>query len=70
MQWPTSALTQTAGADNLITISVSQSNGVEEDALRLELTNTSSAPATTGWNDYTYIYGSTTVLPNDAVPNP
>jgi hypothetical protein len=32
-------------------------------------TNTSAAPATTGWNDYTFLNGTTT-LNNDAVPNP
>jgi hypothetical protein len=46
------------------------------------LTNTSAAPPTTGWNDYTYIIGTgTPAIPpnppnlaglynNDGVPNP
>jgi hypothetical protein len=63
-------LTQTANADNLITISISQTSGSEDGALRLELTNTSAAPAATGWNDYSYFFGSTTVLNSDAVGNP
>jgi hypothetical protein len=70
MQWPTSDLTQTSGGDNVISIGMSQPDGASDDALRLELTNTSAAPATSGWNDYTYISGSTTTLNNDAAPNP
>ena len=69
MQWPASVLSA-AGLDNVMTIGVSQTNGVEEDALRLELTNNSAAPSSTGWNDYTYVPGSTSTAPNDAVPNP
>jgi hypothetical protein len=69
MQWPTSDLTQTAGADNVISIGMSQPDGASDDALRLELTNTSAAPATTGWNDYTFLNGATT-LNNDTITNP
>jgi hypothetical protein len=69
MQWPASVL-KAAGQDNVMTISASQTDGVEDDALRLELTNNSANPASTGWNDYTYIAGSTTTLNNDALPNP
>jgi hypothetical protein len=73
MEWPASALNQTPGGSNEITISMSQADGAEDDALRLELTNTSSNPTATGWNDYTYIYGSGSTqytLNNDAIPNP
>jgi hypothetical protein len=73
MEWPASALNQTPGGSNEITISMSQADGAEDDALRLELTNTSSNPTVTGWNDYTYIYGSGSTqytLNNDAIPNP
>jgi hypothetical protein len=69
MQWPTSNLTQAAGADNVITIGLSQVDGASDDALRLELTNTAADPATTGWNDYTFVNGTTT-FNNDAVGNP
>jgi rhamnogalacturonan endolyase len=69
MQWPTSDLVQTAGGDNVISIGMSQPDGASDDALRLELTNTSADPATTGWHDYTFLNGTTT-LNNDAVPNP
>jgi hypothetical protein len=69
MQWPTSDLTQSSGGDNAISIGMSQADGASDDALRLELTNTSAAPATTGWNDYTFLNGTTT-FNNDALANP
>jgi hypothetical protein len=72
MQWPASVL-NAVGADNVLTISMSQVSGSEDDAVRLELSNTGAAPATTGWNDYTYVYGgggTQFTLNNDALPNP
>lgn len=73
-QWPASAL-KPAGENNVLTIGVSQPQGDEDDALRLELTNTSAAPSVRGWNDYSFVTagatgGSVTVSPNDAIPNP
>jgi hypothetical protein len=73
MEFPASALNQTPGGSNEITISMSQTYGSEDDAIRLELTNSTSNPSVTGWQDYTYIYGSGATqytLNNDAVPNP
>jgi hypothetical protein len=81
MEWPVSALNQTVGGSNEITVSMSQEYGAEDDAWRLELTNTSSNPTVTGWNDYTYVIGTGTpaatappnssgLLNNDAIPNP
>jgi hypothetical protein len=69
MEFPASDLNQTPGGSNEITISVTQ-EGLEDDAWRLELTNNTSNPATTGWNDYTYTSPSKTTAPNDAIPNP
>jgi rhamnogalacturonan endolyase len=72
-QWPVSAL-MPAGENNALTISTSQPEGDEDDALRLELTNTSAAQSVRGWNDYSFVTagagGSVTVPPNDAIPNP
>jgi hypothetical protein len=71
-QFPVSALSA-ANLDNLLTISTSQTYGAMDDAIRLELTNNSAAPSTTGWNDYEYVSTSSTSnnLPaNDTVPNP
>jgi hypothetical protein len=45
-----------AGVDNQIT--VSQSEDDADNALRLELSNAAAVPATTGWNNYMYVYGS------------
>jgi hypothetical protein len=73
MEFPASALNPLPGASNELTISMSQTYGSEDDALRLELTNSTSNPTVTGWNDYTYIYGSGSnqyTLNNDAGPNP
>ena len=83
MEFPASALNQTPGGSNEFTISMSSSgDGVQDDALRLELTNNTSNPTVTGWNDYTYIIGtgnpaipplppnSSGLNNNDAVPNP
>ncbi len=44
-----------------------------DDALRLELTNTSAAPSVTGWNDYEFVGTSSTsqnIPANDTLPNP
>ncbi|HZZ27302.1 MAG TPA: polysaccharide lyase family protein [Pirellulales bacterium] len=65
-QFPVSDLS-TTGTDNEIDFGVSaHTNGVMYDALRMEITNTSASPSTTGWDDYTYINGSSTTAPNDA----
>jgi autotransporter-associated beta strand protein len=49
------------------TFSVSgHTDGVMYDAMRMEITNTSADPTTTGWEDYTYINGSAQTAPNDA----
>jgi autotransporter-associated beta strand protein len=65
-QFPTSDL-NAVGTDNEFTFSVSAHEyGVMYDALRMEITNTSASPTVTGWDDYTYINGSTQVAPNDA----
>jgi hypothetical protein len=69
MEFPASYLNQTPGGSNEITIGLTQ-EGSEDDAWRLELTNNTSNPASTGWNDYTYISPSITTPPNDSVSNP
>ena len=68
-QWNTSQLNP-PGQDNVITLTVNRPNGVMYDALRMEITNQSAAPATTGWNDYEFLYGSTYVGANDGAENP
>jgi hypothetical protein len=71
-QFPVSSL-KPAGEDNVLTLGVSQTYGAMDDALRLELTNTSAAPSVTGWNDYEFVGTSSTsqnIPANDTVPNP
>jgi hypothetical protein len=73
MEFPVSALNATVGADNVISISMSSSGSAEDDALRLELSNTGANPTTTGWNDYTYINSKASTpaaYNNDLIPNP
>jgi hypothetical protein len=73
-QWPASVL-KPDGQNNSLTIGVSQTQGDEDDALRLELTNMPATPSVSGWNDYSFVTAgamgtSVTVPPNDTVPNP
>jgi len=72
-QWPVSAL-NTAGADNVITITAAGTGTTFEensdDALRLELSTNGANPTVTGWYDYSFVTSGTTTAANDAVPNP
>ena len=65
LQWDMSDL-NAAGADDEITLSVNRLNGVMWDAFRMEVSNTGANPATTGWDDYEFLYNSTDVLVDDA----
>jgi hypothetical protein len=57
-----------AGMGDVLTLSPSShTNGIMYDALRMEITNTSANPSTTGWFDYNYISGSTQIPQNDSV---
>jgi autotransporter-associated beta strand protein len=65
-QFPESDL-NAPGTDNEVTFGVSShTDGVMYDAIRMEITNTSAAPSTTGWYDYTYINGSSSTAPVDS----
>ena len=56
------------GTDDEFTFGVSNhGDGVMYDALRMEITNTSANPTTTGWHDYTYINGSSQTAPVDSI---
>jgi hypothetical protein len=66
-QFPSSDLLA-PGSNDEFTFSVSQTDGVMYDAMRLEITNQSADPAVTGWHDYAWITGSNTqTAANDAV---
>jgi hypothetical protein len=66
-QFPTSDLNAAGAADEFTFGVSSHTDGVMYDALRMEITNTSAAPGTTGWYDYTYINGSSQTPQADAV---
>jgi hypothetical protein len=69
-QFPVADLSA-AGLDNVLTFGLSNhTDGVMYDAIRMEITNTSANPTTTGWYDYTYINGSTQVPQDDSVALP
>jgi autotransporter-associated beta strand protein len=58
-QWPVADL-NAAGVQDQLTFSVDTTDGVMYDALRMEITNTSANPNTTGFHDYEYINGAPT----------
>jgi len=68
-QWPLGAL-NAPGADNLLSLSVDQSQGVMYDALRMEIAGASAAPATRAWYDYEYVTAGTYAPANDSKSNP
>lgn len=68
-QWDTSAL-HPEGQDNTLTITVNSTQGDQDDALRLELTNTSADPAVRGWHDYEFLYQATDTKAADSMANP
>jgi hypothetical protein len=65
-EFPTTDL-NAPGSANTFTFTVTSGDGVMYDALRMEITNTSANPATTGWYDYEYITATTQTFQNDAV---
>ncbi len=67
-EWPTSDLSA-PGTDNVLTLQANKNWGDSWDAFRMEITNQSANPATTGWNDYEYISGSSDVPANDSIPS-
>jgi hypothetical protein len=68
LEWDKSDLNP-PGQDNVLTFNVGRTQGVEYDALRMEISDHSADPAVTGWNDYDYVGASGTKLANDAVSN-
>ena len=57
------------GQDNVPTFNVGRTQGVEYDALRMEISDRSADPATIGWNDYDYVDTNGYKPANDAVGN-
>lgn len=68
-EWPTSDLVA-AGSQDTLTLTVSGNvQGVEYDALRMEVSKTGANPNTTGWHDYAYVTSGTSIAANDAEAN-
>jgi rhamnogalacturonan endolyase len=66
-EWPTSDLVAN-GSDNVLTFTVSGNvQGVEYDALRMEISSTGANPSTTEWHDYAFVTSGTSVAADDAV---
>lgn len=66
-EWPTSDLVA-AGSKDTLTLTVSGNvQGVEYDALRMEISSKGANPNTTGWHDYAYVTSGTSIAANDAV---
>jgi hypothetical protein len=68
LQWDSSVLNP-PGQDNILTFNVGRTQGVEYDALRMEISDRSADPAVTGWNDYDYVDANGFKAANDAVGN-
>jgi autotransporter-associated beta strand protein len=58
------------GTNNAFTFTVDKSGGVMYDALRMEITNTSAAPSSTGWYDYNFISSAGMISQNDQIGLP
>ncbi len=65
-EFPTSDLLA-SGDNNVLTFSVSKSDGVMYDALRMEISSKGANPSTTGWHDYEYVTPSVYTAADDAV---
>jgi len=66
-EWPTSDLVA-AGSKDTLTLTVSgNGQGLEYDALRMEISSKGANPSNTGWHDYEYVTSGTDTAANDAV---
>jgi hypothetical protein len=66
-EWPTSDLVANGSQDTL-QLSVSGNvQGVEYDALRMEISQSGANPNTTGWYDYEYVTSGTHIAADDAL---
>ncbi len=66
-EWPTSDLVAAGSKDSLVLTVSGNVQGVEYDALRMEISATGANPNTTGWRDYAYVSSGTSIAADDAV---
>jgi hypothetical protein len=68
-EWPTSDLVASGSQDTLELSVAGNVQGVEYDALRMEVSKTGANPNTTGWHDYEYVTSGTYIAADNAVSN-
>ncbi len=68
-EWPTSDLVAAGSKDTLELTVAGNVQGVEYDALRMEISSKGANPSNTGWHDYEYVTSGTYTAANDAVAN-
>ena len=67
-EWPTSDLAAPGSQDTLaLTVGNNAQEGVEYDALRMEISSRGANPTNTGWHDYEYVTSGSYVAANNAV---
>jgi len=67
-EWPTSDLEASGNQDTLeLTVGSNAQEGVEYDALRMEVSSKGANPNTTGWHDYEYVTSGTYIAANNSV---
>jgi hypothetical protein len=66
-EWPTADL-EAAGSKDTLQLTVGGNvQGVEYDALRMEVSSRGANPNTTGWHDYEYVASGDYIAADDAV---
>jgi hypothetical protein len=68
-EWPTSDLVAAGSKDTLELTVAGNVQGVEYDALRMEISSKGANPSNTGWHDYEYVTSGTYTAANDADAN-
>ena len=68
-EWPIADLVANGGQDTLQLTVHGNVQGVEYDALRMEISPNGANPNTTGWHDYEYVTSGTYIPANDAMAN-
>jgi hypothetical protein len=66
-EWPTSDLVASGSQDTLELSVAGNVQGVEYDALRMEISKTGANPNTTGWHDYEYVTSGSYIAADDAI---
>jgi hypothetical protein len=68
-EWPTSDLVAAGSKDTLELTVSGNGQGVQYDALRMEVSSKGANPSNTGWHDYEYVTSGTYTAADDGVAN-